>query len=177
MLQDVFDVLTVRPVSQIPSCRKPTFVRFIEASRRPTATNPNVDTPNPHVLSIPQQTKFFLRVCTKQPAVLVCSKKCYFLHRLPETTYCLCMNHPENNTIKSHFCQRFNVIRTFAVRFNVVRWMEMRSQSAKLFPLPIKIQNSSSLRLLKSQRDPAKIPVHERALQAHRCVNQRDEFL
>ena len=76
MLQDVFDVLTVRPVSQIPTCRKPAFVRCIEASWRPTATNPNVDTPNAHVLSNTTATKFFLRVFTNQPAVLVCSKKC-----------------------------------------------------------------------------------------------------
>ena len=96
--------------------------------------------------------------------MLVCSRKCYFLHRLPETTYCLCINHPENNTIRSHFCQRFIVIQTFTVRFNVVRWMKMRSQSAKLISLPIKNQNSSSPSTLEVSKGSSKDSCAQKSL-------------
>ena len=61
------------------------------------------------------------RVSTNQPAVLVCSLKC-----------CLCINHPEDNTIRSHFCQSFNVIQIFSVLFKVVILMKVRSNCSKL---------------------------------------------
>ena len=128
------------------------------------SASPIVDTPLSPRVQQPDIQKVYrinkkLRICsslirrvsTNQPAVLVCSLKC-----------CLCVNHPENNTIRSHFCQSFNFIQIFSVLFKVVIWMKVRSHSAKLFLLPIKIQSDSSPSTLEVSKGSCKIPVHQK---------------
>ena len=132
-----FDVHTFRLVDDAPTqgfvvkirdCRKPTSVRCIEASRRPTATDPIVDAPNSHVLSsLKHQEEYHsnktLSPCFHQSAscTRLQQEVLFFCTDFQRTPCCLCVNHPENKTIRSHFCQHFNVIQTFSVLFNVVK--------------------------------------------------------